>query len=416
MTRKLAVWLHGTRVATLTPTSSDGRHVALRYTSAALDLAPGNAPLLSCSLPLGARTLDATHFLAGLLPEGDALRSMADLAEVATIDTFSLLARFGRDVAGAVVIADAELDRIEARTPHLEPYLPGDLESAVANLPTRPLDLHDDSELSLPGLQNKLLLVATGGGWARPRDGHASTHILKADDPRHPGLVDAEAACLRLARSVGLTTIDATVETFAGERCLIVSRFDRVLDADTGGVVARVHQEDLCQATASDLRANRGRGKYAASGGPDLEDAAVLLDSYAEDPNAQLTRLVQAVAFTVAIGNADAHGKNLAFLHLSPGRIELAPLYDTVPTVLWPQLRTEPAMPVGSRVCKIDEITGRDVLAAAKLWRVDPDRARAAIRDCADTVAAELRSCTTPDTPDTLAAFVLTACERLHDA
>jgi len=415
VTRTLAAWLHGTRVAELKAASADGRGITLRYTPAAFDLVPGRAPLLSCSLPLDPRPLDATHFFAGLLPEGEALRSMADLAEVAAIDTFSLLARFGRDVAGAVVITDADVDDLEPRSPHIEPYQPGELDDAIANLPTRPLDLHDDSELSLPGLQNKLLLVAVDGGWARPRNGHASTHILKADDLRHPGLVDAEATCLRLARAAGLTSVDATVETFADQRCLIVPRFDRTSGPDQGGAPARIHQEDLCQATASDLRANGGRGKYASAGGPDLEDAAELLDSYATDPTAQLTRLVQVVAFTVAIGNADAHGKNLAFLHPTPGQIELAPLYDTVPTVLWPNLRTAPAMPVGPRVCNIDEITGRDIMAAAKLWRVGPDRARAAIVDCADTVAAALGSCITPDTPDALAASVLAACERLHD-
>lgn len=415
MKRTLAAWLHGTRVAELTAASADGREITLRYTDAAFELAPRRAPLLSCSLLLDPRPLDATHFFAGLLPEGEALYAMADLAEVAAIDTFSLLARFGRDVAGAVTITDADLGELELRSPHIEPYQPGELDDAVENLPTRPLDLHDDSELSLPGLQNKLLLVAVDGGWARPRNGHTSTHILKADDPRHRGMVDAEATCLRLARAAGLTTIDPTVETFADQRCLIVPRFDRTGGGDPDGATARIHQEDLCQATATDLRANRGRGKYTSSGGPDLEDAANLLDSYAAHPNAQLTRLVQAVAFTVAIGNADAHGKNLAFLHPSPGQIELAPLYDTVPTVLWPNLRAAPAMPVGPRIAKIDEITGRDVMAAAKLWRLDPDRARAAIVDCADTVAGALKSAITPDTPDTLAATVMAACERLQD-
>ncbi len=52
------------------------------------------------------------------------------------------------------------------------------------------------------------------------------------------------------------------------------------------------------------------------------------------------------VAFTVTIGNADAHGKNLGFVHRQPGAVSLAPLYDTVPTVLWPNLRTRRAMTV----------------------------------------------------------------------
>ncbi|CAN5520119.1 type II toxin-antitoxin system HipA family toxin [soil metagenome] len=409
MARTLALWMHGHHVATITRASADGREIHLSYTGAALELAPQNTPLLSCSLPLRRRGSDATPFLAGLLPEGHALRAMADLAEVATVDTFGLLARFGRDVAGAVVIAEVDVDPAD-RSPELEPYGPGDLDAAVAELPERPLDLHDDSELSLPGLQDKLLLVDTHDGWARPRNGHASTHILKADDARHPGLVDAEAACLRIARTIGLTAVDVTVETIADQRCLIVSRFDRTAGPDGP---ARVHQEDLCQATGTDLRANRGRGKYSSAGGPDLEDAARLLDRYSTDPLDQLARLVQAVTFTVAIGNADAHGKNVAFVHPSPGEIELAPLYDTVPTVLWPALRRDPAMPIGPRVCPIDKVTGRDVVAAARLWHVDPDRAAPLVTDCADAIAAAAHEAYTPDVPNTLEGSVLAACERL---
>lgn len=407
---ELAVWLHGEQVATIAAASGDGRRINLRYSAAALERAPRNAPLLSCSLPLSSRRLDATHFLAGLLPEGDALRAMADLAEVATVDTFGLLARFGRDVAGAAIIATPDTDPT-ARSPELEPYGPDELESAVAELPERPLNLYDDSELSLPGVQNKLLLVATPNGWARPRNGHASTHILKLDDVRRPGLVDAEAACLQLARMIGLTTVEVAVETIADRRCLIVSRFDRA-EGPSGPV--RLHQEDLCQATATDLRAARGRGKYADAGGPDLEDAAELIDRYAVDPLAQLDQLVRAVTFTVAIGNADAHGKNLAFLHRSAGEIELAPLYGTVPTVLWPELRRYPAMPIGSRVCPIDQVTGADVVRAAGLWRVATDRAISLVEDCATELAAALPAVCTPDVPDGLADAVLGACERLH--
>lgn len=410
MSSEQLVWLHGERVATITAASADGRRIHLRYTDDAIRRAPSNAPLLSCSLPLSSRRLDATHFLAGLLPEGDALRAMADLAEVATVDTFALLSRFGRDVAGAAVIAPPDTDPA-ARDPHLEPYGSGELEAAVADLPERPLDLHDDSELSLPGVQDKLLLVATPDGWARPRGGHASTHILKLDDHRRPGLVDAEAACLRLAHHIGLTTIDVVVETIADQRCLIVSRFDR-REGPSGP--ERLHQEDLCQAMGTDLRAARGRGKYADAGGPDLEDAADLLDRYAADPLAELDRLVRVVAFTVAIGNADAHGKNLAFLHEPVGQITLAPLYDTVPTVLWPELRRTPAMPIGSRVCPIDQVTGADVVQAARLWRLAPDRAASLVTDCAASIAAAVPSVITADTPQGLQDVVLNACERLH--
>jgi hypothetical protein len=50
------------------------------------------------------------------------------------------------------------------------------------------------------------------------------------------------------------------------------------------------------------------------------------------------------VTFTVAIRNADAPGKNLSLLHPAPGIVSLAPLYDTVPTVMWRKLPARAAM------------------------------------------------------------------------
>lgn len=213
---------------------------------------------------------------------------------------------------------------------------PAGLEQAVEELDDHPLGSHDDSELSLAGLQDKLLLVKLeDGNWGRPLHGRPSTHIVKADDPYRPGVVEAEAHCLALAKAIGLTTIDIELEQVGERNCLIVSRFDR-----SGGVdaVHRVHQEDLCQALAIDPDDNRRRAKYERAGGPGLKQAAQLLDSYSHDPLDQLDRLVAIATFTVLIGNADAHGKNLALVHPDPEHVELAPLYDTVPTVLWPKL------------------------------------------------------------------------------
>ena len=63
------------------------------------------------------------------------------------------------------------------------------------------------------------------------------------------------------------------------------------------------------------------------SGGvcPSFADVAGLLDTFAADPTGQLCRLLAVATFTVAIGNADAHGKNLSLLHTAPGVVELAP-------------------------------------------------------------------------------------------
>ena len=130
----------------------------------------------------------------------------------------------------------------------------------------------------------------------------------------------------------------------------------------------RVHQEDLCQALGIDPSGARGRAKYEqGTAGPSFKQAARLLDAYATDPLAELDRLVAVVTYTVAIGNADAHGKNLALLHPDPETISLAPLYDTVPTALWPRLRSDAAMAIGGQVALAD-VGIEDIVREAIRW------------------------------------------------
>jgi serine/threonine-protein kinase HipA len=83
--------------------------------------------------------------------------------------------------------------------------------------------------------------------------------------------------------------------------------------------------------------------------------------------------------FTVVVGNADAHGKNLAFLHDTPESITLAPLYDTVPTILWPRLSRELSMSINGKF-GIDEVTRADLSAEADSWAL-PRRAAEAVAD-----------------------------------
>lgn len=375
----LPVILNDVHVADLVATNT--WTLRCQYTHEALDLAPTGAPLLSCSLPLGTRRLDASVFCNGLLPEGRHREAMASLARVASMDTYHLLARFGRDVAGALVIG------APYENPHgsVEPYTPDTLAAEIAELPNRPLGLHDDSELSLAGIQNKLLLVELEDGtWGRPLHGQPSTHILKLDDPAHPGLVDAEASCLRIAQAIGLTTIDPEVVTIDDHRCIIIKRFDRVI---VDGVVKRIHQEDVCQALARDPEAAHGRGKYERYGGPSLMEVANLLETWGGDPLGELRKLLRVTTFNAAIGNADAHGKNLAILHPDYRSTTLAPLYDTIPTALWPKLRTTAAMMIGAKE-KIDTVNVKDLLAEALRWRLPADQAEQVIAETLGAIRA----------------------------
>jgi serine/threonine-protein kinase HipA len=374
----LGVWLDELLVAELTPRRPWELRCA--YTEEALARWRSLSPVLSCSLPLRKGSMNASVFADGLLPEGRHRHALSAELEVPSNDVYSLLRRFGRDVAGALVIATEEPSR---RTLEAIPYTRGSLEQEVIDLPGRPLAIHEDSELSIAGLQDKLLLVRMPDGrWGRPTHGYPSSHILKVDDALRPGLVVAEAECLRLAARVGLTNVEVELDTIAERPCLVVSRFDRRIDPD-GATVRRIHQEDVCQALARDPSAARGRGKYQDAGGPSLRDAAHLLDLYSTRPQEQLDRLLAAATFTVLIGNADAHGKNLALLHPTAEAVELAPLYDTVPTVLWPKLRKRGAMSIAGR-WDLGSITVENLLDEAAAWRHPRARARKAVTETAE--------------------------------
>ena len=373
---KLDVHLRGELVATLT--GGKPGQVRLRYTPEVVSRHPLNVPLLSCSLPVRGGEVDAWAFMNGVLPEGEHRRAMAALANVPAGDVMGLLAHFGRDVAGALIIGDAD-DRVGE--PRVDPYDPETLAEAVDELPDHPLGLFDDSELSIAGLQDKMLLVELGSGqWGRPVHGHPSTHILKRDDARRAGLVRAEHACLLLARAAGLPAAETDLVTFNGTDCLIVRRFDRRLD---GASVQRLHQEDTCQALGVDTDLQRNSGKYEQFGGPSLRRIAGLLEAWGADPDGEMWALFDQSVFTVAIGNADAHGKNIAVLHPRPGVIELAPLYDTVPTARWPQLRQRAAMSIGGAV-DLPDVTVADLIREATSWHLSASAARTRALDLLD--------------------------------
>lgn len=367
------------------------RRIELSYTDEALARWTARLPILSCSLPLQPGPQDATAFLNGLLPEGHARNALAAQRDLLASDTWGLLASFGRDVAGAMVIFDPSVDPAERR-PHAVDYDSlEEMAAAITTLTEQPLGTHDDSELSLAGMQDKLLLVATKSktGWARPAGGLPSTHILKPDPPAHPGVVVREAEALSLAERVGLTTITPRLLDVGGRTCLIVDRYDRATDEE--GNTCRIHQEDLLQAVGKDPSERHGRVKYQENDGPSFRDAAALLLERAPEPGTEIRKLVGAMVFTVLVGNADAHAKNLSFLLDPPGAVRLAPLYDTVPTMLFPNLRVRCAMWIGGVHRSLADVTRNAMIAeiaGRRAWKIPEARASELVDDWVETIAA----------------------------
>ena len=387
---RLDVELHGELVAELRERKRQGP-IELTYTDRAREQWEAGLPIVSCSLPVRPKPQNATPFLNGLLPEGQARYTLAAQRDLPASDTFGLLAAYGRDIAGALVIRDPHSDPV-TRRPHAIAYESRDeLAAAIAGLPDHPLGSHDDSELSLAGLQDKLLLVATETtiGWGRPASGLPSTHILKPDPLAHPGVVVREAEALELARSVGLTTIEPRLLEVDGRPCLIGDRYDR--DVGAHGAVGRIHQEDLLQAVGKDPADRQGRAKYQEHDGPGFVDAAALLLERALDPGAELRKLAGAVVFTVLIGNSDAHAKNLSLLLDPPGTVRLAPLYDTVPTMLFPRLKVRCAMWVGGVHRSLEDVTHEALvreMAGRRAWKLAERRAVELIDEWVDAIVS----------------------------
>ena len=275
----------------------------------------------------------------GLLLEGDGRDTLAKTLGVSANNDFGLLEEVGRDVAGAVAVL--EPDEIVPTTPAVRRVDADELDQLLRRLPQRPLavDPSEGIRLSLAGAQPKLPIILDAAGAALPINSAApTTHILKPEPQAFPGLVDNEWFCMTLAAAAGLRVAEVRKEvSVSGLPYLVVERYDRDQAADP---IRRLHQEDFCQALGVP-----SAFKYQAEGGPGVSDAIALIRAATAAPVIELPRFWDALAFNWLIGNCDAHGKNYSLLY-DAGSPTLAPLYDLVSTVVYPDLVTRLAMSI----------------------------------------------------------------------
>ena len=294
-------------------------------------------------------------FFGGLLPEADARDQIARNLGISTDNDFAMLERIGGECAGAVTLLPEERLGESTGADELRWLDDGDVAEVMRRLPQRPLLAGESGlRLSLAGAQVKLPVVLERSStgiirMALPLGNTPSTHIIKPEPARFPGLAENEAWCMALARHIGLDAAEVRVEKIGGVSCLIASRYDR-LPATSEGVAERVHQEDFCQALG--YPSSR---KYQQEGGPSLKECFQLVREWSTTPVLDIRHMLDAVVFAVVTGNADAHGKNHSFLY-AKGTRRMAPLYDQVCTLAWPELSTTLSMKVGS-ASRLEEVS-----------------------------------------------------------
>lgn len=354
MSNRLAVWWDG-RVTGCLYLGPDGD---TQFAYDAAWLADATAPALSFSLPKQTEPFNrraCQPFFGGILPEEGQRTAIARALGVSADNEFRLLEYLGGEVAGALTLLP------EGETPALPsataPKLlnDDDLVQLLDHLPMRPMLVGEDGlRLSLAGAQSKLPVLVIGGQIALPAPGQPTSHILKPPIARFAGTTENEYFCMSLARAVGLDVAPVEMRIVGGRPFLLITRYDRT--TGPSGEVTRLHQEDFAQALG--VPSHR---KYASEGGPNFPDCFALLRRAATRPPRDILRLLDAAIFNLIIGNADAHAKNFSLLHSGDrgdGAITLAPLYDLLSTVLYPELSPKLAMKIGGKSV-LDDIEAR---------------------------------------------------------
>ena len=334
-------------------------------TAGASSVAPSSTPL-SQSLPLRAEPFDdrATRpFFAGLLPEGDKRRLIAQALQVSRQNDFALLDGIGGECAGAVTLLEPGQTPAVANMVTATRWLDdADLLRLLDDMPQRPMLAGQQGlRLSLAGAQDKLPVVATDDGRiGLPLNGAPSTHILKPAITGVDGSVFNEAFCMTLAAALKLNVATVRIQRVADRQFLLVQRYDRLPTVETSAEASsvagaapsdrapvpaphpqpptRLHQEDFCQALGVPPE-----HKYQNEGGPDLAQCFALLRQATRPSAPHILRLLDKVVFNALIGNHDAHGKNFSILYGHTGA-GLAPLYDALSTAVYPHLTDKMAI------------------------------------------------------------------------
>jgi serine/threonine-protein kinase HipA len=389
MAKALDVYFHNDLAGRLAQDA--GGEMLFEYAEAWLDR-PGAIPL-SQSLPLRKKPFKrkgCRGFFGGLLPEQAKRESVARNLGISARNDYAMLERIGGECAGAVTFVPSG-QALPERGFGYRKLSAAKLAAILRELPKRPLLAGDEGiRLSLAGAQDKVAVRIEDGKVCLPLDGAPSSHILKPAVERFDGVVFNEALCMELAARIGLPAAPVETGKVAGMDYLLVERFDRIHreDPGQGRMLERLHQEDFCQAHGI-----VSEHKYQKEGGPSLKQCFGLLRAISSAPVIDLIRFLEAVIYNYLVGNNDGHGKNFSLLYRGAGtgslEIRLAPLYDVVSTLYYPELSRDMAMKIGGEYSS-EKVTAKNFEQLAEEAGLGKPLVRARVPEVAERVIAGL--------------------------
>lgn len=344
MTITLGVGLYGKIIGYLSQTTK-GR-IAFRFNESYLSMP--DRPVLSqffeddLSRTYYGKDRLLPSFFANLIPEHSALR---DLIEnnlgISSGNDLALLEAVGHDLPGAVEIFRIDRDDL--------PSVQEDLEIPVYVEDNKNGQKHEEPGLrfSLAGVQMKFSVLRDPERITLPASNQDGEWIVKLGSTRFPFTVENEYAIMQWAMSAGFDVPECHLQdaktvsgslskhTDFGDRVFVIRRYDRQAGS-------RIHQEDFAQITNQRPDNKYENIKYEQCGG--LIKQLISDEAYYE--------FVRRLVFVIASGNADAHLKNWSFLYLDNQHPSLAPMYDQVCTIAWPELSSQLALKLaGTKNC-----------------------------------------------------------------
>lgn len=413
MDKTLDVYLHGELVGHLI--QDETGQTVFEYVQNWLDR-PG-ATALSVSLPLRRARFSRNEcrgFFAGILPDEGQREIIARNLGISARNDYAMLERIGGECAGAVTFIPSG-QPLPVRDYHYRALSSKELADIFKDLPKRPLLAGEEGiRFSLAGAQDKIAVRIEGGEISLPLGGAPSTHILKPSVERFAGVVFNEALTMELAAAVSLPAAKVAVRAVEQIAYLLVERYDRTYIQSGGAtILERLHQEDFCQALniAPEM-------KYQKEGGPSLKKSFELLREVSSAPVIDLARLLDIVIYNYLIGNNDAHGKNFSLLYHQVGttsqEIRLAPLYDAISTVYYPELSNEMAMKIGTEY-KSERVTPRDFEKLAEEAGLAKPIVRRWVSEVAENVVAALTNVAIANSvAEAVAALIRKRCDTIR--
>lgn len=361
MADSLNIWMNGLLVGNWSYSRS--KTSVFRYEPSWMESAASRP--LSLSMPMTAGNSEhrgdiVDNYFDNLLPDNEAIRQrIRTRYAIRSADAFALLSAIGRDCVGAVQLLAPDMtpqgwDHV-ASDAMSESEVARQLRVASSNvLLGQGMDADLDFRISIAGAQEKTALLQYGGSWRMPKGATPTTHILKLPlgivgnqrvDLRDS--IENEWLCSKILEALGFEVAATEIESFEGQKTLVVERFDRRWQAiapgqqNNGGFepgcdvwIARLPQEDFCQITG-----RSPRQKYESQGGPGIAKCLEQLAG-SQEADSDRTRFVLTQLAFWLLAATDGHAKNFSVFLLRGGAYRMTPLYDVIS--VWPYIGAEP--------------------------------------------------------------------------